>query len=97
MIACGAKRFPKVVGRMHTIGSNYLYWNGTIRFLFEGYLDMALFSVMNIAAIDWDTSFIGVKICNYLTVALLLVLCTLPVGVFIFFVRSSKKWHSEKF
>ena len=92
VIACGAKRFPKVAGRMHALGNKYLYWNGTIRFLIEGYLDMALFSVMNIAAIDWDTSFIGVNLCNYLTVALLLVLCTLPIGVFIFFVRSSEKW-----
>ena len=37
--------------------SAYLYWNGSIRFMMEGYMDIVLFSLMNIEGLEWSDSF----------------------------------------
>ena len=37
--------------------SKYLYFNGSIRFMMEGYMDIVLFSLMNIEGLEWSDSF----------------------------------------
>ena len=41
-----AKAVPKA-GVLRNKVSSYLYWNGSIRFFMEGYMDFALFSLVN--------------------------------------------------
>ena len=37
--------------------SAYLYWNGSIRFMMESYMDIVLFSLMNVESLEWNDSF----------------------------------------
>lgn len=37
--------------------SAYLYWNGSIRFMMESYMDIVLFSLMNVESLEWSDSF----------------------------------------
>ena len=33
---------------------SYLFWNGSIRLFMEGFLDFALFSMLNLSEIQWQ-------------------------------------------
>ena len=96
-LQCCSKRFPRVVGTIEKKSNSYLYWNGTMRFLVEGYLDMALFSLMNLAVLDWDTNITGIKVCNYVTIFILALTCSLPIFMLFFYLFKSREWNSEAF
>ena len=42
-----AKAIPKTSLLKNKVAA-YLYWNGSIRFMMEGYIDFVLFSLMNV-------------------------------------------------
>ena len=62
----------------------YLYWNGSIRFFMEGYLDFALLALLNVNELDWDQDFWAVRFSNSLAIIVAILTCTLPV-FFVFF------------
>ena len=72
--------------------SAYLYWNGSIRFMMEGYMDFVLFSLMNINYLEWNTAFVAVEVSNYLAIALTAVLCLLPIFFLYFYSKNMKRW-----
>ena len=51
-----AAAIPKA-GVIRNKVSAYLYWNGSIRFMMESYMDVVLFSLMNIESLEWSDSF----------------------------------------
>ena len=75
----------------------YLFWNGSIRFLMEGYLDFCLFAMMNAVAMDWSEQFLIVTICNYVTIFMLGIIIGFPVFASFFFLFHITLWDDEKF
>ena len=69
--------FQKLVAKL----KNYLYFNGSIRFYMEVFLDMVLAASLNLHTVEWDSPFPSVKISNYLSIALLALICILPFFV----------------
>ena len=76
---------------------NYLYWNGSIRFFMETYLDFALLALLNVKELDWDLDFWSVRLSNYLAIIVTVLTCTLPVFFLFFYAYKLKKWEDEKF
>lgn len=68
-----------------------------MRFLVEGYLDLALFSLMNVSKLDWETKFTGVKVCNFVAIILVILTCLMPIFFLIFFLVKKKDWSSDAF
>ena len=91
-----AKAIPKT-DRLREKVSSYLYWNGTIRFVMEGYMDIVLFSMLNIEDLNWEDSFWAVKVSNYLAIVLTAVLSGLPIFFIIFYGRNLKNWNASRF
>ncbi len=52
LVLC-AKKSQKIK-KVKDKASSYLFWNGTIRFLLENYLDFCMFSFINLQYADWS-------------------------------------------
>ena len=61
----------------------WLYWTGSIRFIMEIYLDYMLFAVLNLKEITWQYDILGVKICNYFSIAVVSLGTLLPLIIII--------------
>ena len=48
-----AKRFPIIEPQRRKL-STWLYWNGSFRYFIEGYMNLTLFSLLNIKNLDWS-------------------------------------------
>ena len=82
-----AKAVPKAGGVKNKV-SAYLYWNGSIRFMMEGYMDLMLFSLMNVKFLDWSSDFWAVEVSNYMAIALTTILCGLPIFFLYFYTKN---------
>ena len=92
--------FAKMCERADRVKSKigkYLYWNGSIRFFMEAYLDFAMFSLLNIKTIDWGDDFIITVASNYISIILLTSTLVIPVIMCFFWAWSYKRWNKEEF
>ena len=87
---------PKV-GVLKNKVYRYLYWNGSIRFMMEGYMDIVLFSLLNIESMNWDDTFWAVTASNYIAIALTVLLCGLPIFFIYFYSKNMQNWNDEAF
>lgn len=76
--------------------SRYLFFNGTIRFLMEGYLDICLFSLINMKNLDW-TPIIAITISNYIAIFLTLVVCGFPIFACFWYLYKMNSWDDPDF
>ena len=92
---CGKKfrRLKPITDRSH----RYMFYGGSIRFFMEGYLDICMFSLMNVKALDWSGTFLTVTICNYVAVIFTTFACLFPVFVLVWYICRMHLWHSEEF
>lgn len=67
------------LARIKTSMTRYLFFNGPIRLLMETYLDVMLFSALNIMSVDWDASNESVQYSNYTSVVFLVLTIALPL------------------
>ena len=51
------RRSSRIVSKLHTKISNYLYWNGFHRFYMELFSDLTFLSILNLYTADWNTPF----------------------------------------
>ena len=82
----------KVVSRTQRIRdkvSSYLYWNGSIRFMMEGYMDFCLFTLINLKELKWNDPFFAIHASNIFAIVLIVLLIGLPIFLIYFFVRNS--------
>lgn len=54
-----AKAIPKTSCINNKV-KRYLYWNGSIRFFMEGYLDFVMMALINVKHLDWESDFTSV-------------------------------------
>ena len=78
--------------------ARYLYWNGSIRFFMEAYLDFVMFSLLNIKTMsELDDRFVIVKASNILSIILLTVSMILPIAMCIIWALKHKQWDQDEF
>ena len=75
----------------------YLYWNGSIRFFMEGYLDFAMFAMLNIKEMDWEDDFILVKASNIFSIIILSFTLLLPIIMCFFWATKVQQWNKDEF
>ena len=66
--------------------SKYLYFNGSIRFIMEGFLDFVLFSLLNVESADWSGDFFVVTFNNWSAILILVIFILLPIFWMIMYV-----------
>ena len=90
-------RMISKVNKLKSKVSNYVYWNGSIRFFMEGYFDFFMFSMINLKMImtDWDViseDFWAVSSSNVLACTLIALSLSLPIILVIFYSYNLKNW-----
>lgn len=95
ILHCMAKKCRKM-GPLSKKVSNYFFFNGSIRFLMEGYLDLCLFAMINIKELEWKP-LLAVTISNYLAIFITTLVCLYPVIGLIWYVYKVDSWSDEEF
>ena len=77
--------------------ARYLYYNGSIRFFMEGFMDFTMFALMNLKHLDWSGDFEIVTASNYLAIFLTSLTLALPIFMTIQYARNLNRWNREEF
>ena len=91
-----AKALPKA-NKVQRKVSLYLYWNGTIRFFMEGYMDFAFYALMNLKQMDWSHNFVAVSFSNCLAIFFAALVVGIPILFVFFYARNRPKWIEPEF
>lgn len=75
---------------------NNIFWNGTLRYIIEGYMELTLGSLLAIdTGLDWSSSFSrGTSLFSIVT---LTVCCASPILMTVYFKRNFNKFRSTNF
>ena len=76
---------------------NYIYWNGSMRLLIEGYMDIVMTTCLNLKFFEWDGD-VAVNVTSH-TVAIFFFVAAmvLPVMLIVYFACKINKWNDETF
>lgn len=96
LLICLAKAIPKTT-RVRDKVSTYLYWNGSIRFMMEAYIDLCLFTLTNLKELNWREPIFGILASNTLSIILIVLLTVLPIFLIYFFVKNALNWTNVNF
>ena len=88
-----ASCLSKVVTKM----KKYLLFNGNIRFYMELFLDVGLLASLNMHTVGWSSSFTSTQVSNYLSIAMLILICIWPLCFILLACCKPKIWQEEKF
>ena len=77
--------------------SPYLFWNGFIRLFMEVFQEIALHSILNLLAIDWDSPFEAVKYSNVLALIFTGLVVFVPPFLTVFYCCKIMLFHDDKF
>ena len=91
------RKSSRILSKLHTKISNYLYWDGFHRFYMELFSDLTFLSILNLYTADWNTPFLSVKISNYLSIVTLIVIAGVLLVYIVSFVRLPQENRIEKF
>ena len=75
----------------------YLLFNGSIRFCMEIFFDVLLIASLNLHTIEWDSPFIAVQVSNYLSIALLALICLWPLCTLLVTCTQPSIWTNKRF
>ena len=97
-MTCVIKKYPKDVliekkGKL----KEYLFFNWSVRLYMETYLNMCLFSLLNLKEIRWDLGFPAVKTSNLLSILIFTQALVVPVIMFVYYIRNRDRWEDEDF
>ena len=76
---------------------NFLLWNGSIRFFIESYIQITLFTVLNLKAFEWDADWTLISLSHVLAIVSMAVVTLLPIALIIYYACNINKWWDEKF
>ena len=91
-----AKKLKKL-SKASTWLTDFLYWNGLIRFFMEGYLEFFMMSVLNSKALYWRRELQSVTASNVLSFISMTLLIILPIFFMFFYMRNIHKWNKDEF
>ena len=90
-------KWPKIQTFRQKYTIKYLYWNGLVRFFMEIYLFLAMFSFINLANMDWDTSLPAVNFSNFCAIVGTILVIVGPIILIVFTMRKFKDLSNEEF
>ena len=96
VLYCLIRLCPKVEKITNKL-KNFLFWGGTSRFFIESYIQIALFTLLNLKEFEWDTNFTLITLSNVLAIVSVAVLVILPIALIIFLACNIGKWDDEEF
>jgi hypothetical protein len=75
---------------------NNIFWNGTLRYIIEGYMDLTFLSLFAIDnGLDWSSSFSrGTSLFSIVTFT---VCCASPILMTVYFIRNFNRFRSTNF
>ena len=79
-----SKLCPKVAKITKKL-KEFLFWNGTMRFFIESYMDIALFTMLNLKEYEWDTDFSLITTSHVLAIVMMVLITLLPVALLVGF------------
>ena len=91
MLMLASKKAPKL-RKASQKARNYMFYSGFIRFMTEGYLDFAMFALMNLKGLDWSDNFVAVTWCNYIAIFFTAVACLFPIVLAVWYISSQHRW-----
>ena len=74
-----------------------MLFNGSIRFCMEIFFDVLLIASLNLHTIEWDSPFIAVQVSNYLSIALLALICLWPFCTLLVTCIQPVIWANQRF
>ena len=81
------RKYEEKLGKHKTKLTNYLFSNGSIRLFMEAYLELCLFSMLNINEIRWDLPFPAVEFSNLISVICFFSVLLVPFILLIYFYK----------
>ena len=75
----------------------YLHFNGLLRFYMSLFFDIALLSCLNLHIADWNSLFNDVKVSNYLSIAFLTLISSVPPILILFHCKKQNLWRKKEF
>ena len=76
---------------------NYLVSNWTIKIFMESYLNLCLFSLVNLEEMHWDNDFEAIRFSNVVSILIFLTCLTIPPIMLAWFWVNRAKWRDEDF
>ena len=96
VLVIAAKKYPKVLDKKKKL-RDYLFANGSIRLYMLAYLNLNLFSALNIAEMRWQPGLKVVNLSNVFAVVVFVSTIVLPPIIIVYFWRTRENWTSEGF
>ena len=75
----------------------FLLWNGAMRLFTESYMQITMFTFLNLKEYEWDSDFTIVVLSDVLAIVSLVMVTLLPIALLIFFACNISKWSNEGF
>ena len=91
------KKVPKVAGFRHKTTKKWLYWNLLIRILMEVYLNLVLFSWINLVKSDWSSELPAVRFCNFFALVTCIVTIVCPIVMVVHAIKNRKNWRDPSY
>ena len=76
---------------------NLLFWGGTSRFFIESYMQITLYTLLNLKEFEWDTDFPLITLSDVFAIVSLAAIVTLPIVLVIFLACNMDKWDDKEF
>lgn len=76
---------------------DFIFFNGMIRLFIEAFLDLVLFSLLNIVEMEWPKSLDAVSISNFTACAFFFLCIMMPIVLLVHAYRSRNKWQDDSY
>ena len=77
--------------------NSYLFANGSLRLFMEAYLNLTLFSFLNMYELEWIEGIPASTASNIFAMFVSATVCILPVFILIYFRVNKPRWEEEAF
>ena len=75
----------------------YLYFNGSIRFYMEVFLDVGLVASLNLHTVDWNSPFPSIQASNYLSIVMIVLIVIWPLCAILKACCRPRIWRHRSF
>lgn len=96
-ILIAIERYSGKFGSTRLKLQHFLFWNGSIRLFTEAYLNLTLFSLLNMEEVAWPPGQDAVTISNYFAYIFLGLCFVIPIVLAVFFCRTQDAWATSSF
>ena len=73
-----------------------LMWGGLIRLFMETFLDIVMFSIINVHKIDWSGAFNSVTFSNGIAIGYMILFALIAPFLFVLYCRNRGIWHNKE-